>query len=68
MNLVEICFGLGERSAVRRGVFKSVKDLSDKLRAYVERWNKRSRPSVATRTAEEIRKKANPPATSNPRH
>ena len=30
------------RQAVRRGVFKSVKDLNGKLRAYIEGWNKRA--------------------------
>ena len=33
MNLVEVWFGLVERQVVRRGVFKSVKDLNGKLRA-----------------------------------
>ncbi|MEI2715056.1 MAG: transposase [Nocardioides sp.] len=42
MNLVEVWFGLVERQAVRRGVFKSVKDLNGKLRAYIEGWNKRA--------------------------
>ena len=36
MNLVEVWFGLVERQAVRRGVFKSVPDLNAKLRAYIE--------------------------------
>lgn len=68
MNLVEVWFGLVERQAVRRGVFKSVKDLNGKLRAYIEGWNKRAHPFVWTKTADEILKKANRPTTSNPRH
>jgi transposase len=68
MNLVEIWFGLVERQAVRRGVFKSVKDLNGKLRAYIEGWNKRAHPFVWTKTADDILKKANRPTTSNPRH
>jgi transposase len=68
MNLVEVWFGLVERQAVRRGVFKSVPDLNAKLRAYIEGWNKRAHPFVWTKTAEEILKKANRSTTSNPRH
>jgi transposase len=68
MNLVEIWFGLVERQAVRRGIFKSVKDLNGKLRAYIEGWNERAHPFVWTKTAEEILKKANRSTTSNPRH
>ena len=52
MNLVEVWFGLVERQAVRRGVFKSVPDLNAKLRAYIEGWNKRAHPFVWTKTAE----------------
>ena len=40
MNLVEVWFGLVERQAVRRGVFKSVPDLNAKLRTDIEGWNK----------------------------
>lgn len=68
MNLVEVWFGLVERQAVRRGVFKSVPDLNAKLRAYIEGWNQRAHPFVWTKTAEDILKKANRPTTSNPRH
>jgi transposase len=68
MNLVEVWFGLVERQAVRRGVFKSVKDLNGKLRAYIEGWNKRAHPFVWTKTPDDILQKANRPTTSNPRH
>lgn len=68
MNLVEVWFGLVERPAVRRGVFKSVPDLNAKLRAYIEGWNKRAHPFVWTTTADQMLKKANRPTTSNPRH
>jgi hypothetical protein len=68
MNLVEVWFGILERQAVRRGVFKSVKDLNAKLRAFTNGWNDGSHPFVWTKTAEDILKKANRPTTSNPRH
>lgn len=68
MNLVEVWFAIVERQAIRRGVFKSVKDLNAKIRTFIDGWNDRSHPFVWTKTAEEILKKANRPTTSNPRH
>jgi transposase len=68
MNLVEVWFGIVERQAIRRGVFKSVKDLNTKIRAFIDGWHDRAHPFVWTKTAEEILKKANRPTTSNPRH
>lgn len=68
MNLVEIWFGIVERQAIRRGVFKSVNDLNAKIRAFIEGWHDRAHPFVWTKTAEEILAKANRPTTSNPRH
>jgi transposase len=68
MNLVEVWFGIVERQAIRRGVFKSVKDLNTKLRAFIDAWNDRSHPFVWTKTADQILAKANRPTTSNPRH
>ena len=68
MNLVEVWFGIVERQAIRRGVFKSVKDLNTKIRTFIDGWNDRSHPFVWTKTADEILKKANRPTTSNSRH
>jgi transposase len=68
MNLVEVWFAIVERQAIRRRVFKSVKDLNTKIRAFLDDWNDRSHPFVWTKTAEEVLKKANRPTTSNPRH
>lgn len=68
MNLVEVWFGIVERQAIRRGVFKSVKDLNTKIRAFIDGWNDRAHPFVWTKTADEILNKANRPTTSNPRH
>ncbi len=68
MNLVEVFFSIVERQAIRRGVFKSVKDLNTKIRTFLDGWNDRSHPFVWTKTAKEILKKANRPTTSNPRH
>ena len=68
MNLVEVWFGIVERQAIRRGVFKSVADLNAKIRAFINGWNDRSHPFVWTKTADQILAKANRPTTSNPRH
>jgi len=68
MNLVEVWFGIVERQAIRRGTFKSVKDLNTKIRAFIDGWNDRSHPFVWTKTADQILAKANRPTTSNSRH
>jgi hypothetical protein len=68
MNMVEIWFGIVERQAIRRGVFKSVKDLNTKIRAFIDGWNERSHPFVWTKTTDQILAKANRSTTSNPRH
>jgi hypothetical protein len=68
MNLVEVWFGIVERQAIRRGVFKSVKDLNAKIRTFIDGWNDRSHPFVWTKTADQILAKANHPTTANPRH
>jgi polyisoprenoid-binding protein YceI len=64
MNLVEVWFGIVERQAIRRGVFKSVRDLNTKIRVFINGWNDRSHPFVWTKTAEEVLAKANPKKTS----
>jgi hypothetical protein len=68
MNLVEVWFGIVKRQAIRRGVFKSVKDLNTKTRAFIDGWNDRSHPLVWTKTAEQILAKANRPTASSSRH
>ena len=68
MNLVEVWFGIVERQAIRRGVFKSVADLNAKIRTYIDGWNDRCHPFAWTKTADEILKKANRKNTSNAGH
>lgn len=68
MNLVEVWFGIVERQAIRRGVFKSVKDLNAKIRTFINGWNDRAHPFVWTKTAEEVLAKANRKKTSNADH
>jgi transposase len=68
MNLVEVWFGIVERQAIRRGVFKSVKDLNTKIRTFIDGWNDRSHPFTWTKSAEDVLKKANPQRTSKTDH
>jgi transposase len=68
LNMVEIWFSLIDRQAIRRGVFRSVKDLNTKIRAFIEGWNDRTHPFVWTKPAEEILAKADRPTTSVTNH
>jgi transposase len=69
LNLVEVWFGIIERQAIRRGTFRSVKELNAKIRTFIAAWNDdRAHPFVWTKTADEILKKANRPTTSNSDH
>jgi hypothetical protein len=58
MNLVEVWFGIVERQAIRRGVFKLVKDLNTKVQAFIDGRNDRSHPFVWIKTAEQVHAKA----------
>jgi transposase len=68
LNLVEVWFGIIERQAIRRGTFRSVKELNAKIRAFIDGWNDRAHPFVWTKTAEEILVKANRQNTSDTDH
>jgi transposase len=39
LNLVEVWFGIIERQALRRGTFTSVRDLTTKIRQFINGWN-----------------------------
>jgi transposase len=64
LNLVEVWFGIIERQAIHRGTFASVRDLTTRIRQFINGWNDRSQPFVWTRTADEILTKANRKTTS----
>lgn len=68
MNMVEIWFGIIERQAIHRGSFGSVRDLTAKIRAFIDGWNDRSHPFVWTKTADQILAKAKRPTTINSGH
>jgi len=54
LNLVERWFGEITRKRIRRGAFKSVKDLEETIMAYVAHHNANPKPFVWTKKADEI--------------
>jgi len=69
LNLVEVFFSIITRQAIRRGTFKSVKDLIGAIRRFIEGWNERCHPFVWTKTPEEVLKHArNRQTTSDAEH
>ncbi len=68
LNLVEVWFGIIEKQAIHRGTFASVRDLTSKLRLFINGWNDRCHPFVWTKTADQILKKANRTKNSTTDH
>ena len=68
MNMVEIFFGIITRQAIRRGTFRSVKDLIDAITRFIDGWNDRCEPFVWTKTAEHILSHSRSQKTSFTRH
>jgi len=54
INLVERWFGLLTEKQIRRGVFKSTRDLEQAIRSFLDNHNEHSKPFVWTKTADEI--------------
>ena len=59
LNLVEVWFGIIERQAIRRGTFRSVRDLMIKIRTFITGWNHRRHPFIWTKPADEVLDKIN---------
>lgn len=57
LNQVEIWFNIITQRAIRRGSFRSVKDLVAKIEAFVSHYNAHSQPFVWTATADSILQK-----------
>lgn len=57
LNQVEIWFNLITQRAIRRGTFRSVKDLVQKIDIFVEKYNAEAVPFMWTATADSILKK-----------
>jgi len=57
LNQVEIWFNLITQKAIRRGTFRSVKDLVSKIDHFVKHYNSKTRPFVWTATPDSILRK-----------
>ena len=55
LNQVERWFGIITQRAIRRGTFRSVRDLVEKIDHFVQTYNAQTRPFIWTATAESIR-------------
>jgi len=54
LNQVEIWFNLITQRAIRRGTFRSVKELVSKIEQYVRNYNRHARPFIWAATADSI--------------
>ena len=59
LNLVERFFGVLTEKQLKRGVFTSVDELEQKIIEYIHQNNKKPKPFVWTKSAEEILEKVN---------
>lgn len=57
LNQVERWFGLITQKAIRRGSFRSVKELVNRINDYVTNYNKESKPFIWTATTDSILQK-----------
>lgn len=57
LNQVEIWFNIITQQAIRRGTFRSVKQLTDKIDQFVHNYNRETRPFIWTATADSILEK-----------
>ena len=58
MNQVETWFGILHNKQLKRGIFRSVKDLAQKITDFIERYNTTCKPFKWIKTADEILEKA----------
>jgi len=54
LNLVERWFALLTEQQLRRGIFRSTRNLESTIRNYIEAHNEQSKPFIWTKTADEI--------------
>jgi len=57
LNQVEIWFNIITQRAIRRGTFRSVRDLTQKIDTFVDHYNRKCRPFAWTATANSILEK-----------
>jgi transposase len=60
LNMVEIFFGIITRQAIRRGTFRSVKDLTAAIGRFIDAYNQRCQPFAWTKDADELIAKSKP--------
>jgi len=60
LNMVEIFFGIITRQAIRRGTFRSVKDLTTAIGACIDAYNDRCTPFAWTKDADVLLAKIRP--------
>ncbi len=63
LNMVEIFFGIITRQAIRRGTFRSVKDLTAAIGAFIDAYNDRCQPFTWTKDADVLIPKMGGPPT-----
>ena len=54
LNLVERLFALLTEKQLRRGIFRSTRELETAIRAYLEHHNRQPKPFIWTKTADQI--------------
>ena len=60
LNMVEIFFGIITRQAIRRGTFRSVKELTTAIGTFIDAYNDRCQPFSWTKDADELLTKIRP--------
>ena len=65
---MEIFFSIITRQAIRRGTYRSVKDLTARIGEFIDGWNERCQPFVWTKSADELLAKARKKETSRAEH
>jgi transposase len=68
LNMVEIFFSIITRQAIRRGTYRSVKELTAKIGEFIDGWNDRASPFVWTKSAGELLAKIRRKETSRAEH
>ncbi|MCL2467153.1 MAG: IS630 family transposase [Micrococcales bacterium] len=68
LNMVEVFFGLMQRRALDRGVFRPVADLNTALRRFVNHHDKDAHSFVWTKTTAQVLPETKPSTTSPMRH
>ena len=68
LNTVEIFFSIITRQAIRRGTYRSVKDLTARIGEFIDGWNEWCQPFVWTKSAGELLAKARKKETSRAEH